>query len=243
MRIAERIYIVGSGRAGFSMTDDFDCHVYAVDGGDEIALIDAGGGRATDAIVANLRADGLDPAQVRHILLTHAHGDHAAGTASMRGALGSPAVYASSEAAAWIRDGDEHAISLDAARASGMYPADVRLLPCPIDRELADGDELRVGALRLRAIATPGHSRGHLSYLMGDQLFAGDALFYGGRVVLQNTGDGSLQDTVATIERLAAERWDALLPGHLAFSLKDGHRHAEAALAVTRRLGIPPQLL
>ena len=45
MKIAPGIHIVGSGRQGFGLTDDYDCHVYLVDGGDEYALIDAGGGR------------------------------------------------------------------------------------------------------------------------------------------------------------------------------------------------------
>jgi glyoxylase-like metal-dependent hydrolase (beta-lactamase superfamily II) len=242
MRLTERVHLVASGRLGFSLTDDYDCHVYALDGGAEVGLIDAGGGRSTEALIANLRADGLDPARVRHLLLTHAHGDHAAGAAGLRELLPGLRVNASREAAPWLREGDERAISLDVARRAGMYPPDFRLRPCPVDAELDDGAELRVGDLTVRAIATPGHARGHLSYLVEGRLFAGDALFYGGRVALQDTWDCSVQESNRSIERLASLDWDALLPGHLTPSLREGKRHAELAMAAIRKLGVPPPL-
>jgi glyoxylase-like metal-dependent hydrolase (beta-lactamase superfamily II) len=242
VRLAERVHLVASGRLGFSLTDDYDCHVYALDGGDEVALVDAGGGRSTAALLANLRRDGLDPGRVRHLLLTHAHADHAAGAAALREALPGLRVYASREAAPWLRDGDERAISLDVARQAGMYPPDIRLRPCPVDTELADGQELAVGDLRVRAVATPGHARGHLSFLVGPRLFAGDALFFGGRIALQDTWDCSVQESNRSIERLAELAWDALLPGHLTPSLSQGKRHAEVALAAIRKLGVPPPL-
>jgi hypothetical protein len=46
MNIADWLYLVGSGRSGFRLTDDYDCHVYLLDGGGgAYALIDAGSGR------------------------------------------------------------------------------------------------------------------------------------------------------------------------------------------------------
>src|SRR5262247_3518580 len=112
MKIADRIHLVGSGQLGFSLTDDFDCHVYLLDGGSECALIDAGGGRDLNAILAQIEADGLDPRQVRKLLLTHAHADHAAGGAGLRERLDLD-VLASPTAARYVREGDERAISLD----------------------------------------------------------------------------------------------------------------------------------
>src|SRR5215471_5549245 len=115
MKIAERIHLVGSGQLGFSLTDDFDCHVYLLDGGDEYALIDAGGGREPDEILARIEADGLDLRRVRKVLLTHAHADHAAGAAALRERLALE-VLASPTVAGYVREGDERAISLDVAR-------------------------------------------------------------------------------------------------------------------------------
>ena len=47
-------------------------------------------------------------------------------------------------------------------------------------RQLQDGDELEFGGERLRALHTPGHTAGSMSYLWRDHVFTGDALLIGG---------------------------------------------------------------
>jgi len=44
MRITDRVYLVGSGSSGFSLTFHSDSHVYLIDGGNQLALVDAGTG-------------------------------------------------------------------------------------------------------------------------------------------------------------------------------------------------------
>ena len=66
MKLADRLYLVGSG--DFGLTDDYDCHVYLLDGDTEAALIDAGGGRDVGAILDNIRRDGIPLARVRYLL-------------------------------------------------------------------------------------------------------------------------------------------------------------------------------
>src|SRR5205807_3871526 len=127
MKLSERVYLVGSGSNGFDLTDPFDCHVYLLDGGDELALIDVGAGMGAEAIVQNVRRDGFDPSLIRHLVLTHGHGDHAGGAARMRRLLGEPAVHASGLIADSLRTGDEKAVSLDVAKVAGIYPPDYRL--------------------------------------------------------------------------------------------------------------------
>lgn len=95
MRLAERIHLVGSGSFGFDLTDPYDCHVYLLDGGTELALIDVGAGMGAEAIVENVRRDGLDQGRIRHLVLTHGHGDHAGGAARMGGLLDRPRVCGS----------------------------------------------------------------------------------------------------------------------------------------------------
>ena len=65
MKLTDRIHLVGSGSLGFDLTDPFDCHVYLLDGGDELALVDVGAGMGAEAIVANVRAAGFYPADYR----------------------------------------------------------------------------------------------------------------------------------------------------------------------------------
>ncbi|HLZ07817.1 MAG TPA: MBL fold metallo-hydrolase [Chloroflexota bacterium] len=246
MKIADRIHLVGSGQLGFSLTDDFDCHVYLLDGGSEYALIDAGGGRNPDAILAQIEADGLDRRRIRKLLLTHAHADHAAGTAGLRERLDLE-VFASPTAARYVREGDEGAISLEAARKAGVYPMDFVFRPCPVDGELPEGAVVRVGDLTLEVIDTPGHASGHISFILrrGGQtsLFCGDCLFFGGKILLQAIWDCSVVDSIRSVERLAALSIDGFYPGHLSFTVRNGRRQIDAALRSIASLVPPPQLL
>lgn len=84
--------------------------------------------------------------------------------------------------------------------------------PCA-DVPLGDGDEVSVGAVRLRVLATPGHTNGCVSYLVGqpgqagpagqagepfDRVLTGDALFIRGcgRTDFQEGNAGTLWDSV-----------------------------------------------
>lgn len=245
MRITERIHIVGSGRMGFDLTDAFDCHIYLIDGGDEYALIDAGAGRDVDQIIDRVAEDGLDPNRIRHILLTHAHADHAGGAAALRERL-EVTVAASSEAAGMVRSGEEKAISLDVARRAGAYPEDYRFTACEIDHELAEGDSYRVGDLELEVLATPGHSSDQISFVLRQDrnvsILSADTLFEGGRILLQDIWNCSLQDACRSIEKLHQLRIDGFYPGHRSFSVQRGLKHVEAAMHKIRQLLPPDQL-
>lgn len=247
MKLAERLYLVGSGSMGFDLTDPFDCHVYLLDGGDELALVDVGAGMGAEAILENVRAEGFDPARIRHLLLTHAHGDHAGGAARMRALLGGPAVYLSGTVARALRTGDERAVSLDVAKRAGIYPPDYRLEPCEVDVALAEGDTVRIGDLALDVLDTPGHSDGHVSFVLEHAgvrtLFAGDVVFFGGRILLQAIHDCRLDAHVASLRKLRELDVAVLLPGHLTLSLRDGQRHVERANEVLDRLLIPEQMV
>jgi glyoxylase-like metal-dependent hydrolase (beta-lactamase superfamily II) len=52
--------------------------------------------------------------------------------------------------------------------------------PVPIDRELADGDEIEFGNQKARVLHTPGHTPGGVCLLVGKHLISGDTLFPGG---------------------------------------------------------------
>jgi len=245
MQLAERIYLVGSGSFGFDLTDAYDCHVYLVDGGAELALVDVGAGMGAAQIVANVERCGFDPARVTKLLCTHAHGDHAGGAARMRELLPNASLSLSKEGAVVIRAGDERAASLDVAKVAGIYPADYRLEPCAVDEELGEGDRVALGDLVLECVDTPGHSNGHLSFLLEHggrrSLFGGDVVFHGGTVLLQNIHDCSVVQLSASLRKLRGLAVDALYPGHLAFSVTGGQRHIERANEVLDTLLVPAQ--
>ncbi len=168
MKLTDRIHIVGGGWLGFGLSHDLDCHVYLINGGSELTLVDAGAGVEVERIVANIRADGLDPSKLRYVLLTHAHSDHAGGCKVWKDRYGAR-VFGSPEAAKFVGAGDEDGISLKVAKAGGFYPEDYHFPACPVDGELRGGDTFRVGDCQLHAIETSGHCCGMLSFLMNGE--------------------------------------------------------------------------
>jgi hydroxyacylglutathione hydrolase len=245
MRLTEHIYLVGSGGMGFDISNPFDCHIYLIDGGSEMALIDAGAGIDIEPVLQNIRFDGLDPERLTTILLTHAHADHAGGCRDWHDALGLQ-IIASHTAAAYVRDGDEEKISLPGARQ--FYPPGYRFAACPVEHETGDGDSVEVGTLTLRALDTPGHCSGMLAWQFEEAgkavLFSGDTVLHGGRIVFsKDWWDCDPAQYAASIDRLSSVPCDALLPGHLSFSLNDGARHIRKARDVFRSGGMPPSIV
>jgi glyoxylase-like metal-dependent hydrolase (beta-lactamase superfamily II) len=246
LQLTPEVALVGSGDTGSGLSHAVDCHVYLVDGGGELALVDAGSGLETETILANVEALGHDPARIRHVVLTHAHGDHAGGAAGLRTRLGARVYLADAERAA-LEAGDETALGLDVARRNGYYPADYRLQPCPVDETLADGDRVRCGDAELAVLATPGHSRGSVCLVLdgaaGRVLFAGNTVFAGGKISLIVVPGADLLALAASVARLTEVRPDALLPGHGALPLRRAHGHVERAHRAFESMLPPPQVL
>lgn len=243
MQLTERIHVVASGRHGFSLTHPSDCHVYLVDGGSEAALIDAGAGIDLESLLARLDASAVARDRIRKVFVSHAHADHAGGAALLHERLGA-AIATSPEVAAILRAGDERAAGLDIGKAQGSYTHDYVFRPTEVDAELSDGERVSVGDLTVEVVATPGHSTGHLAFLVqrGERadLFTGDTLFFGGQIILQNTWDCDLRAHIDSLYRLGEHRFDGLFPGHLTFAVNDGERHLRRAIEALDRGALPP---
>jgi hydroxyacylglutathione hydrolase len=248
VRLTDRIHVVASGVLGLGLTEPGDCHVYLIDGGDELALVDSGCGGSADSIVARIRTAGLEPERVRHILLTHAHADHAGGAARLRARLGSePRVWGSALTADLVSRGDEAGISLDVARAAGVYPVDYRFEACPVEGELREDAALRIGDLTVETIDAPGHADGQVCLLVEGagrrDLLSADAVYHGGKVMLLPTRDCRLDGVVSTLRRLRPLAFDGLLPGHGEFDTEHGPSHVERANKVLDALLFPENMI
>lgn len=149
-----------------------------VDDDGAVTLVDTGLRNAPRQVFAALKELGRAPQDVRTIVLSHAHPDHAGGLKRL--AAGTGAQVASHERdAAHLRAGRVPA--RDPSTRSGRL---LNRLPTggfgatDVDQEFADGELLKVAG-GLRVIHTPGHSPGHVSLLHEPTgvLLTGDALF------------------------------------------------------------------
>ena len=119
-------------------------------------LVDGATEQAPAAILANIRALGFDPRQVKRLLNTHEHMDHAGGLAGLQQATGAP-LLARAPAVATLRRGRSDREDPQFGELTGFPPvADVRTL--------ADGEVVRLGGLALASHATPGHAPGGTSW-------------------------------------------------------------------------------
>lgn len=119
-------------------------------------LIDGATAAAVPSILANIRSAGFDPADVRWILSSHEHSDHAGGLAALKAATGAKLAAGVVSAKAFERG----QVGSDDPQAT-IHQA---FSPVQVDRVLADGEVVAVGDVRLTMHETPVHSPGSTSW-------------------------------------------------------------------------------
>lgn len=162
-------------------------NVFLIDSG-ELILVDVGPPNNTKAIQKAVQDIGRQITDIRHILVTHCHRDHAGSLAAVKQITGGPA-YMHPIAAAAVRMGKTrldyakpapgllmklvfHTINFRLAHRAGFEPA-------VVEYEVQDGDVIPIAG-GIRAIHVPGHSGGQLAFLWeknGGVLFAAEAAF------------------------------------------------------------------
>lgn len=137
--------------------------------------------------------------EVGAYLITHHHADHVGGLAALRETHPAP-VYGPAREADRIG---------------------------PLDYALSGGDRFRLDFLDLdfEIIDVPGHTLGHIAYLAGDILFAGDTLFRAGCGRVFEGTHGQMQQSLARLKSL---------PGTT--RVYAGHEYTAANLAFARQV-------
>jgi metallo-beta-lactamase class B len=199
-RIAGNVHYVGTkGLSAFLITDPKG-HV----------LIDGGLPQSAPLIAANIRKLGFRVEDVRYLLINHAHFDHAGGLAELKRLSGAKLVASNADA------GD-----LEAGRARHR-PEQPGVAPVKVDRRVGDGDEVRVGGIRLTAMLTPGHTPGATSWLMTVEdggkplrvLFASSLSVAGLKLPSHPGYPNAAADFRSTFARLRATQADIFLSFH-----------------------------
>lgn len=193
-------------------------NVWIVQDGGEAALIDAGFGddRSIDARRAYFEREcaGLD---FKYILLTHHHFDHSSGGRRLREVLRAEvAIHPLDEALLHTPSDSNEDLPDEEEIAERARVWRAEALATPIDRTLADGDEVRVGGLTLRAVHTPGHTAGHNCYWIPETgtLFTGDNVLGLGTSAIAPPPHGNMDQYLASLLRMRELQAGLFAPGH-----------------------------
>jgi glyoxylase-like metal-dependent hydrolase (beta-lactamase superfamily II) len=145
--------------------------VYLVDTDDGPALFDCGPSSTLETLEAGLAAHGLALTDVKHLLLSHIHLDHAGAAGSLVRRSPGLTVWVSPIGRAHLIDPSRLERSARRLYGDMFDPLWGELAPVPEENvRVADGD-----VLGWDAFPTPGHASHHVSYLRDGTLLAGDA--------------------------------------------------------------------
>ncbi|MGN6817417.1 MAG: subclass B3 metallo-beta-lactamase [Sphingomonas sp.] len=200
-RIAGNIYYVGTrGLASYLIVTPKG-----------LILLDATMEANVPAIEKNIRALGFKVRDVKILLNSHAHFDHAGGLAAMKRDTG--AELDAMDGDVWALENGKH---FGDQNYVGTFPA------VKVDRRLKDGDRVTLGGVTMTAILTAGHTRGCTTWTTTVRLKAGAkavvfpcSLSVAGNKLYGNKAyPGIVGDYRASFKRMAAINADIVLPAH-----------------------------
>lgn len=182
-------------------------------------LIDGGLEESAPIVIANIRKLGFRIEDVKILLSTHAHTDHAGGLARLKAASGAR-LYAGASDVDLLRRGGRGDFAFGDTLPFPAVEADVAM---------SDGQEVALGGIRFRAVATPGHTKGCTSWAFSidDGGVARRVLMVGGttapgyRLVDNAAYPGIAEDFEGTFRTLRSLQADIVFEGHgFAFDLE-----------------------
>lgn len=218
VRISEGIYYVGTAGLSAFLITTREGHI----------LIDGGMPENAPLIEASIAAAGFNIRDVRYLLNSHAHFDHAGGLAQLKVDSGAQVIASA---------GDKPA--LEAGMVDYGPSANTRFPAVRVDRVIGDGESVTLGGVTLTAHLTPGHTRGCTTWTMpvtnprnGQR---GTALFHcsttvAGASLVPPAYPGQVEDFRATFKTIR-ERMNAdiFLANHAEFFDLKGKSAAVAA--------------
>ncbi|MEO5509563.1 MAG: subclass B3 metallo-beta-lactamase [Longimicrobiales bacterium] len=151
-RIAGNLYYIGAN----------DIASFLVTGPEGHVVIDGGYPGTASMIMASIAELGFNIRDVKVLLNSEPHYDHAGGLAALQQASGAE-LWASAASAGVIESGGDDPSNILPIRLL-VWTRVIRYPPARVDNRFKDGDTIRVGPIALTAHITPGHTTGCTSW-------------------------------------------------------------------------------
>ena len=209
------VYYVGSAElAAYLLVDESG-----------LVLVNVGLPENVPMVFASIRQLGHDPADIQAILLTQAHFDHAGGAEEIARLNGIHVLAGAKDQRLLMAGGLNDPVFGDRVPFPGLAPTS--LMP------IQGGDWLEFGDLRIHAIATPGHTPGSTSWLLGLPggervlIQASVSLIYPERLHANAIYPHAFADFAQTTATLNEVNADYYLPDHMQFAKPSGAMDAD----------------
>lgn len=146
-----------------------------------------------DQLTANIKAVGVDPKDIKYVLMTHGHFDHTGGAYKLKPLTNAQFVM--------TRTGWDEAIASSADSQTTPRPWTM----IAADRVVKDGDEIRLGDQLVRVYETPGHTWGTASYsfTVKDGARSYRAITVGGLGLNAIENSRQVESYIASVDRIA----------------------------------------
>ncbi|WP_375744648.1 subclass B3 metallo-beta-lactamase [Corallococcus interemptor] len=125
---------------------------------DGIVLLDGGMPQMAEHLLANVKRRGFAPHDVRLLLSSHAHADHAGPFAALKRRTGARIVASAESAVLLARGGSDDL----------HFGDDIVFPPAVVDRVVMDGEVVTLGGVGFTAHFVPGHTPGSIAWTWTD---------------------------------------------------------------------------
>jgi metallo-beta-lactamase class B len=201
-RIIGDVYYVGAANVSS----------YAIKTPDGLIVIDGGMTETAPQILLNLKKLGFKASDVKLLLNSHAHGDHAGGLAELKRTSGAK-LYASAADTPALESGGRNDFAWG---DSILFPA------IQVDKQIKDGEKVALGRTELTAHVLPGRTRGCTTWTMSTEekgkrysVLFDCSLTVPGYILVNNAKYPTIaEDYQSTFKRAAELPADVFLSGH-----------------------------